>query len=129
MSQNWRDSKEIEDYLLHQQKQQDLNNRRPVIRRAADLVGPGIAATAVRVTNFNDLLAQYDGFFSAAPGALNAPDSEQGFIGFIASDAELGGVQILFGLTDQMMYRRVFTRNAADPDFIAWGAWLVGAIG
>lgn len=124
MSQNWRTPTDAEDYFGQQQKQMNVNNRRPVIRKASDLVGPGIGATAVRITNFNDLLAQYNGFFSAAAGADFAPTADQNYIGQTISDAELGGVQIFYGMETGTRYRRVFTRNPADYSTIVWGNWI-----
>lgn len=120
--QNWRTETNAGDYFAHQKKQVQLENRRPVIRRASDLVGPGIAATAVRLTDFNDLLGTYDGFFSAASGALNAPNGE-GLVGTVVGDSELGGVQTFTGLTTAVTYQRIFTRNPGDAETIYWGTW------
>lgn len=126
MSQNWRTATDAEDYFQQQQKQTVMNNRRPVIRKASDLVGPGIAATAVRITSFNDLLAQYNGFFSAVAGTFFAPTPYQPYVGWVSSDAELGGVQVFYGLEDGAVYRRVFNRNPADFATIIWGNWITG---
>jgi hypothetical protein len=125
MSQNWRPETDAEDFFGHQKKQMDVNNRRPVIRRAADLVGPGIGPAAVRITNFNDLLAQYNGFFSAAAGADFAPTSEANYIGWVSSDLEFGGVQIFYNMETAVGYRRIFTRSPADTSTIFWGNWLI----
>lgn len=123
MSQNWRIEKDAEDFLGHQKKQLQVADRRPLIRRPDQLVGPGIAEKAVRITDFNNLLAQFNGFFSAADGATNAPPVAQHYVGVVISDAELGGVQEFYGMTNGTLYRRVFTRNPGDPDSIIWGLW------
>ena len=69
--QNWRMDGETGvdagDYFLRQKKQGELADRRPVIRRASDLVGPGIAATAVRITDFDNVLAMWSSRVSAFP--------------------------------------------------------------
>lgn len=75
MSQNWREEINAADYFGHQKKKQEIENRRPVIRRASDLVGPGIGASAVRITDFNDILATYNGYYSARAGAYSAPNT------------------------------------------------------
>jgi hypothetical protein len=111
------------DYFLYQNKRLALETRRPLIRRPADLVGPGIAPNAVRLTNFNDLLATFDGYFSAVPGATNAPNGTDVFVGTVTSDAALGGWQSFRSLDTGTVYERLFTRHPLDPEAIAWGAW------
>ena len=123
--QNWRNETNATDYFTNQQKQLTVADRRPVIRRAVDLVGPGVAATAVRIVDFLDPLAQFNGFFSALHTALGRPPVEQSYVGYVSADAELGGVQMFFGLSDGLCYTRVFSRNPYDPDDITWGTWTV----
>ena len=123
--QNWRIETDAEDYFRSQKKQLQVADRRPVIRRASDLVGPGIAATAVRITDFNDLLATYNGFFSSAAGAVNAPTPGEPYAGTVTSDAELGGVQMFTNLSTGVVYRRVFNRNPYDASTLYWGTWGV----
>ena len=50
-AQNWRTGVTAEDYFRGERKQNALADRRPVIRQASDLVGPGIAATATDLAN------------------------------------------------------------------------------
>lgn len=123
-NQNWRTEIGAQDYFGHQQKKLQIADRRPVIRRASDLVGPGIGATAVRITNFNDLLATFDGFFSADANAASAPNDTDAFVGFTSSDSELGGLQQFTSLATGVVYQRVFTRNPADSSAVYWGAWV-----
>ncbi len=125
--QNWRPEIDAEDYFSHQKKKLNVADRRPVIRKASDLVGPGIDGQAVRIDNFNDPLAQFNGYFSAvvASGmdvAMNAP-AEGSFIGTVISDAELGGKQMFTSLGDGKEYVRTFIRNPTDTDFVFWGPW------
>lgn len=125
--QGWRTETNSGDYFGHQQKQAQLADRRPVIRKPSSLVGPGIAATAVRITNFNDELALYNGYFSAAPGALNAPNNTHTFVGYVVIDAELGGEQVFRSLDNGTQYVRVVRRNPSDPTSLSWGNWITGA--
>lgn len=122
-SANWRTETDASDYFLHQKKQVELGDRRPVIRRPSDLVGPGIAANAVRITDFSNVLATFNGFFGAAEGANDAPTAGQPYVGWVTSDAELGGVQYFTGLDDNVSYRRSFRRNPASASTIYWSAW------
>ena len=127
--QNWRTSTNSADYFGQQKKQLNVADRRPVIRRASDLVGPGIAATAVQITDFNDLLATYNGFFSSEAGALNAPSGFQAFVGTVVSDAEIGGRQTFTGVDTEEVYQRVFRRNPGDSATIYWGDWVIAGSG
>lgn len=122
-NQNWRTEVNSGDYFSHQQKKLQIADRRPVIRKASDLVGPGIAPNSVRLTNFNDLLATYDGFFSADVGAASAPNDTDAFVGFVSSDTQLGGAQEFSSLSDGKVWQRVFTRSPLDPSAIYWGTW------
>jgi hypothetical protein len=123
MSESSRTEVDATDYFGHQKKKLGLADRRPVIRKASDLVGPGINANATRITNFNDLLATYNGFFAADAGALVAPNSTDQFSGITVSDAELGGTQVFSSLSTGITYRRVFTRSPLDASSVLWGAW------
>lgn len=123
MSESWRVPIDAGDYFGHRQKKLDLADRRPVPRKAADIVGPGIDSGAVRVTNWNDLLALFNGYYSSLRGALNAPTTTEDFIGYTSMDEVLGGVQTLTSLTNDSRYSRTFYRNPADPESITFGAW------
>lgn len=121
--QNWRTDTNAVDYFGHQKKQLELADRRPVIRRASDLVGPGIGAGAVRLDNYNDILATFNGYYSSAPGALNAPNETDAFIGQVISDAEFGGRQVFTSMETGTEYSRPFNRSPVDPEAIGWGGW------
>lgn len=120
---NWRIPVTGADYLLHQKKTLEVADRRPVIRQASDLVGPGISGNAVRITDFDDLLATFNGYYSAAAGANGAPDDSEPFVGYVISDAELGGRQVFTGLVSGNEYSRTFTRSPTDPETLGWSNW------
>lgn len=120
---NWRQETDAGDYFGNQKKIADLNNRRPVIRRAADLVGPGINSNAIRITDFNNVLATFNGFFSADAGAANAPNGTDIWVGFVSSDAELGGVQTFSSVSGGGTKTRIFQRAPNDPNTVSFGSW------
>lgn len=122
-TQNWRPEITGTDYFGHQKKQLQVADRRPVIRRASDLVGPGINSTAVRITDFNDPLATFNGYYSADVGALNAPNSDEPFVGQTISDATLGGRQVFTGLVSGAEFARTFVRSPTDSETLGWGNW------
>lgn len=127
-SQNWRDEVNAVVYFGNRKKQADIESRRPVIRRASDLAGPGIGSNATRITDFNDQLARYNGFFSAVAGAANEPPTTAalpiGFVGFVSSDETLGGVQLFTDLATGDQYQRRFLRSEFDPTAITWFDWV-----
>lgn len=123
MSDSGRIGVNAEDYFLDNQKKLNLSDRRPVTRRASDLVGPGISGHAVRVTDWSDLLATFNGFFSSAPNANGAPNATHVFVGYVVSDDELGGIQNLTSLNSNAVFQRTFTRNPSDPTVLYWSTW------
>lgn len=121
---NWREDTTAETYFGHQQKQVSLADRRPVIRTSSDLVGPGISASAVRITDYNDLLATFNGYYSSEAGAANAPTAVEPFVGMIISDSTMGGRQEFTGLTSGIEYTRTFTRSPVDAEALGWTRWV-----
>lgn len=131
--QNWRQEVGMLDILGHQKKKNQVADRRPVIRKPSDLVGPGIDASAVRVTDWNDVLATFNGYFSSTR-ALNGPRVETAgpdinydtniYAGFVTMDGEYGGKQIITDLDTYIDYSRVFRRAPSDPNTIVWGSWV-----
>lgn len=120
---NWRPIVTAADYLTNQKKTAAVADRRPVIRRASDLVGPGIAGQATRITDFDNVLATFNGFFSSAPGANKAPNPTGSFVGVVSCDSSLGGIQDFTELSSGVKYTRIFQRNPADASTIYFGEW------
>lgn len=124
MSQDWRTEVTAPDYFGNQKKQQNIDNRRPVVRTAADLVGPGIGSSAVRITDYNDLLATFNGYYSSAAGALSAPNVTDAFVGHVVMDDQLGGRQVFTSMATGAQYTRLFVRNPSDVSSISFQAWV-----
>lgn len=120
---DWRISTDSETYFQGQKKTLEVADRRPVIRKASDLVGPGIDSNTVRVSDLNDTLATFNGYYSAAAGSANAPNATETFVGYVISDAEWGGVQRFTGLTSGIEYVREFERSPTDPETVGWADW------
>lgn len=113
-----------ETYLRHQQKSTNLADRRPVPRKAADLgLGPGMGASAVRIEDFSDLLATFNGYYAAAPGAAGAPNATDTFVGYVVSDSEFGGRQVFTSLESGVEFSRTFYRSSTDPESLGWTDW------
>lgn len=148
---NWRNEINSADFFLHQKKTLQISDRRPVIRQPSDLVGPGIDSAATPITDWNDQLATYNGYYSSGNstndptkggGALHAPvpDGAHGnkdfnpYVGFIVQDSVLGGQQVLYPIgtlqagtkpviTAMSYWTRTFLRNPSDPDTISSIQW------
>lgn len=123
MTEDWRIQTTGEDYLRAQQKRVATEQRRPVIRKASDLVGPGIGSAAVMITDYNDILATFNGYYSSEAGALYAPNSTDQFIGTVVMSDTLGGVQTFTSLTTGVEYTRTFLRSPGDESDISFGVW------
>jgi hypothetical protein len=121
MVQNWRTEINASDYLGAQKKLLEGVQRRPV-RDPSSLVGPGIGKSATRITDFNDILATYDGYYSALSTAAHAPTNTENFVGHVVMDDVLGGVQVFTGMTTHKEYTRVFRRLAGDAQTIDWSS-------
>lgn len=117
---NWRQVVDASDYLGAQKKRLAMLERRPGARQLASLLGPGIVPQATRLIDFDEETALFNGFFSAAPGTPNAPNTTHAFIGYVVSDASLGGLQMFTSITSGVTYRRTFARNVNDPTWITW---------
>lgn len=124
-SDNWRTEVNSADYFAGQKKRGAIDARRPNISKAADLVGPGIDKHAIRLTNFNDPLATYNGYFAATGDAAESPDgdADSRWVGIVVSDAEFGGWQEFTRLEDGVVMRRVFTRAPYAPEVVTWQNW------
>lgn len=132
--QNWRTEVDAVDYFGNQKKQLQVADRRPVIRKASDLVGPGIGAGAVRVVDWNDDLASFNGYYSSSR-ALNGPrpntsgpntgyDTNE-YTAVVSNDDELGLVQVLYPLDKPgVRYERVRQRNKYDNNTFLPSSWV-----
>lgn len=148
---NWRTQVTAQDFFGQQKKTLQVANRRPLIRQASDLVGPGIGSSATMITDWNDELATFNGYYSSGNagnlatgvGALHGPIPDAGhgnkdfhpYVGFVTMDSLLGGQQILYPVpvlaspivTSTAYWTRSFVRNPADPTTVSsiqWGPWV-----
>lgn len=121
----WRFETDAVDYFGNQKKKLDVADRRPVVRRAADLVGPGIGPEAVRLPDFDGQLASLNGLYSAEANTPNAPVLNERFVGYVVADSELGGVQVFTSLVTGLEYSRPFLKSAGNQTAALWGQWTL----
>lgn len=94
MSQNWAIPQNAEEYFSQQSKRQGQEERRPLIRKASDLLGPGIAPFAVTIDDLDGDIAAFNGFFIVPPGTPNSPDDTTWWIGQTIAGETGGGTQM-----------------------------------
>lgn len=66
--------RQIEKRILHEE-------RRPGVRSASDLMGPGLAPFSIWVNDWNAPETAFNGMFHSDPGALNSPRTDGYWMG------------------------------------------------
>ena len=102
---------DTEKRMRHQESQ-------PVPKTAADLLGPGMAAHAVRLYDWNSPEAMFNGFWYSLPGDLNTPDGSLHWIGQTVCDDGGFGIQKVWHHREPAdIFDRTppFVRNVYDP--------------
>lgn len=114
--------------LTGMQKRIRQEERRPLIRTASDLLGPGLGPYAVRLMDFNDDAAVFNGLFYAEPGAQNGPDTNRYWMGQVIANADGYGYQRMAEfrapadpLFAPVEYIRTFTSIGSARSY---GTWL-----
>lgn len=114
--------RDVEKRILHEE-------RRPNVRTAADLMGPGIAPYSVLVNDWNAEETTFNGFFHSDPGALHSPRTDGYWMGSSQATAEGYGLQKVTeyrgGTTDtawpgRTWVRKFFTPPGSQRQFSAW---------
>lgn len=95
--QNWVVPTDALEFFSQQNRRIGQEERRPSVRKASDLLGPGIAPYAVPLTDFNSDMAAFNGLFIAEPStpyANNGPDNTKWWVGQTVADQFNGGWQM-----------------------------------
>lgn len=127
---SWRTPVDGADYLRGLEKRVLHEERRPNIRTASDILGPGIAPYCIRLEDWNADETLFNGFWYTEPGAFNAPDNTRYWMGFsLATEAGNGFERVteFFGpLTDVAWPRPTYVRKfwTPNPDTPRqWSLW------
>lgn len=86
----------MSDWMNQRVKREMHEARRPQIRRASDLLGPGFGPFAVEVRDWNADETAFNGFFYSDAGSLNSPDEDLIWLGLVIASGQGHGVQQLF---------------------------------
>lgn len=94
---NWRTPIDFKDWTQAMEKRVGLEERRPTISSAADLLGPGAGPWAVETNDWNDEACTFTGVFFGSPmtGQVNSPDDAKYWMGEVFSTQEGFGFQRL----------------------------------
>lgn len=131
-SNDWRTNITVEDYLRSQEKRVLHEERRPQIRVASDILGPGIAPYCIRLEDWSADETYFNGFWYSEPGAFNSPNPNRYWIGYSLTTEEGFGIERVseyFGTTTDVVWPRpVYVRkfSTAAPDAPrVWSLWRV----
>jgi len=127
---NWRTAIDGEDYLRGVEKRLLHEERRPQVRTASDILGPGIGPHCIRLEDWNADETLFNGFWYTEPGAFNQPIEDRYWIGYsLTTDAGNGieRVSEYAGPTSDTAWPRpVYVRKfwTASPDTPRqWSLW------
>lgn len=127
---NWSPPSTGADVMGQMEKRVRREERRPLVRKAADLMGPSLGPYAVEVEDLNDEAATFNGILSVPIGALNGPLSTVPLVGEVHGIAGVGGRQTLSTYRAIDAPHRTWARTynyIAGTTTIIWGDWVEGA--
>lgn len=126
MGNDWPQPTNPQERMRHLERRVTIQERRAAATTAADLVGPGIAARAIEVYDWNDETTTYNGFFYSAPGARNSPELSKHWDGMVVARDDGSGAQEVWTVdtaAERLNYTRTFKRHPQDDTVILWGTW------
>lgn len=130
---NWAVDINFDDYMRSMEKRTLHEERRPSIRSAQDLLGPGFAPYAVPIGDWNDPAAAFNGYFLTTPGSINAPDNAKQWIGQTIAYSDGTGFQEVKenGTAGSPPLRRIrtFRMQGGVRTYSAWADVAAGAAG
>ena len=94
-SNGWPANITFKDWMRDMEKRVLNEERRPIIRAAADLMGPGAGPFAIETLDWNADETTFNGWFYSRPGAFNSPDSGEYWIGTTEGIADGNGYELI----------------------------------
>lgn len=116
-----------EGYFRETEKRIAHQERRPMVKRASDLLGPGIAPYAVQIAHWNADEATFNGTFWTAPGDTGAPDLTHWWIGQTEASSDGFGIQQVLTFHDSAVFPPLtYRRQFFDPgnSNITYSQWV-----
>lgn len=124
-SNSWRQAQSGSDWMREMEKRLLHEERRPGVRTAADILGPGIAPYSIPITDWNSNETSFNGYFHSLPGALNTPSELRYWMGTSQATADGSGIQRVteyqgVPLTYVVWVRRFSTPPGGTRIFTTW---------
>lgn len=91
---NWAIATNAQEYLRGQEKRLGSEERRPIVRKASDILGPGFGPYAIETFDWNSIETAFNGFWFSQAGAANAPDAIHDWVGHTIGRVEGAGIQV-----------------------------------
>lgn len=111
MVKNYPTVTDAEGYIRETEKRIANQERRPMVKRASDLLGPGIAPYAVQIDHWNADEATFNGTFWTAPGDTGAPDLTHWWVGQTEASSDGFGVQQVVTFHDSALFPPITRRR------------------
>lgn len=106
---NWPIPTSASDFFQQSDKRMMHQERRPAVRTASDILGPGAGPFSVVTLDWNSDECVFTGSFYSEPGAANAPDGVNWWIGNTFGTPDGFGFQVVWdfqGVTDPPVQKR-----------------------
>jgi hypothetical protein len=126
---SWRVPQDASDWMREVEKRILHEERRPNVRTASDIMGPGLSPYSVLINDWNVDETNFNGFFHSDPGALNTPDNTRYWMGTSQATSEGYGLMRVTEYRDgrtgytwpRLTYiRKFFTAPGTQRQFSAW---------
>lgn len=124
---NWRYGIDADDWMRFNEKRLMHEERRPVIREASDLLGPGFAKFAVRTFDWNGVDLKSNGmWYSVAAQTKNSPDDLAHWMGITEGNKNGDGMQTVYEYkhvsdsTPIRVYTRRFFTSGGVTNYGTW---------
>lgn len=120
----WPAPHDMSGYMSTTDRQLAQLTRRTGVPQAAQILGPGLAAHAIQLIDWNDPKTAFNGIFWSDVDSLNSPDPDRPWIGVVESTLNGDGVVtvIEMGPEDPEEWRRTVV---ADVNGVrTFGAWV-----
>jgi len=133
---SWRPTIDFNDWMRDIEKRLMHEERRPSVRPAFDVVGPGISTYSQQVEDWNSDGPVVNGFFySTADQVVNSPDDTRKWMGLVQANALGQGLQRVWEYIDSAddpdpdpaLFTRSFVTN--DDGTRTYSLWLQSGTG
>jgi len=130
--QSWSPITGMDEWMTQQEKRVAHEERRPLVRTAADIMGPGLAPHATPVSDWNSEETRFNGIFYSEPdiGVQHSPDPASLWIGVSYATEDGRGYQQVWDDSDPVIsYTRTFTTLGDSTEFTDWVLLATGGGG